>query len=106
SVWVDEDGTVHPNIPVLRRVHPGIGTLTTLETILKRFRKMQLPQFEREYMCRFPTDNATDAISPEAWEAAKIERVERPARVGIAFDCAYDGSSASIVYAWRDSEGR
>src|SRR6478609_6520270 len=67
----------------------------------ERFEKMQLPQFEMEYGGRFPFDNTTHAIDPVEWAAAAGEPTERPARVGIAFDCAWDGSSASIAYAWR-----
>jgi phage terminase large subunit-like protein len=106
SVFYDEDGTPILNLEVLRRVHPGIGTLTTEAKIIERFEKMQLPQFEMEYFCRFPLDNTTGAIRLDKWAASRVDPVSRPDRVGIAFDCAYDGSSASIVYAWRDESGR
>jgi len=105
SVLIDQDGNVELNRAVLKRVHPGIGTLTTLAKIEANYSRMQLPQFEREYLCRFPMDNATSAIGPEEWTASRVDTVERGARVGIAFDCAYDGTSASIAYAWRDQDG-
>lgn len=106
-VVLDDDGqVVGLDEDVLRRVHPGVGTLTTMAKMRSRFRKMSRTQFEMEYCCRFPADSATDAISPEQWAAQLVERFERPERVGIAFDCSYDGSAASIVYAWRLDDGR
>lgn len=104
-VTVDDDGEVHLDEDVLRRVHPGIGTLTTMAKMRARFAKMQLAQFEREYGCVFPRSNVTSAVDPDRWAAGRVEPCERGARVGIAFDCAYDGSSASIAYAWRDGDG-
>ena len=105
AVIVDEDGNVRPNVEVIERVHPGINTLTDLETILERFETMALASFEREYLCRFPTSNAEDALNPDAWAAGELSDMARPERVGIAFDCAYDGTSASLAYAWRDEDG-
>lgn len=102
----DDGGDPVLNEPVLRRVHPGIGTLTTLAIIRERFEAMSLTQFEMEYLCRFPADAETDAISPEAFRALAVPATERPEHVGIAYDCAYDSSSASIAYAWRDESGR
>lgn len=104
-VVVGEDGNTTLDEKVLRRVHPGIGTLTTMARMRSRFEKMSRTQFEMEYGCRFPADSATDALSPERWAGAATEPVERPEHVGMAFDCAYDGSSASIAYAWRLDDG-
>lgn len=105
-VLIDDEGNASLNEPVLRRVHPGIGTLTTMARMRSRFEKMSRTQFEMEYGCRFPADSATDALDPVKWKAGEVEPLDRPDRVGIAFDCAYDGSSASIAYAWRLEDGR
>ena len=105
SVLIEDDGTITLNEKVLLRVHPGIGTLTTLAKMRTRFEKMQLPQFEMEYLCRFPLDNSTRAIDGTKWAASVVDPVERPDRVGIAFDCAIDSTSATIAYAWRDEDG-
>lgn len=105
SIVFNEDGTTALNRKVLRRVHPGIGTLTTMAKMAERFESMQLPQFEREYLCRFPTSSATSAIDPVKWAAAEADEFMAEGRVGIAYDCAYDGTSASIAYAWRDEVG-
>lgn len=52
SVIIDDDGNQTLNIKVLKRVHPGISTLTTLDRIRDRYDGMPLAQFEREYLCR------------------------------------------------------
>lgn len=101
----DPESEMVLNEDVLRRVHPGVGTLTTMAKMRQRFDKMQLAQFEREYLCRFPFSSTSHAIDPQQWETLASERVPRPERVGVAFDCSYDGSSASVVYAWRDEDG-
>ena len=60
-----DDGSYTLNRKLLRRVHPGIGTLTKIETIAARADSMPPAQFEREYFCRFPFDAATSAISAQ-----------------------------------------
>lgn len=93
------------NVKVLRRVHPGIGTLTTLARMRQRFEKMQLLEFEREYLCRFPFDSVSSAIDPQTWALAAGDTLERPERLGIAYDVSFDSTSASIAYAWRLPDG-
>lgn len=114
-VVVEEDGSARLDEKVLRRVHPGVGSeadfkagrcLTTVARMRKRFEKMSRTQFEMEYGCRFPADSSTDALDPAKWRAGEVAPMERPERIGIAFDCVYDGSAASICYAWRDEDGR
>lgn len=110
----EETGEVRLDERLLKRIHPGIGTqrefregraLTTIAVMRQRFAKMQLPSFEREYGCRWPADSTTRAVDPEKWAEGLVERVPLPERVGVAFDCASDGTSASVVYAWRDEDG-
>ena len=103
-VSYDDDGERVLDERVLRRVHPGIGTLTTMALMRERFARMQVPEFEAEYGCRWPSSSTTGAFDVDQWAGVKVAPGERPDRVGIAFDCAYDGSSASIVYAWRVGE--
>lgn len=87
--------------------HPGIGTLTTPEIIAKRFAKLPLAQFLREYCCVWPVDTATAVINPAWWEACRIpweQRVtERPTRYALAYDVSIDQSSAAVAIAWRDA---
>ncbi|MGN8245287.1 hypothetical protein ACTHAM_002406 [Cellulomonas soli] len=101
------DGTVVVlNEDVLRRVHPGIGTLTTIAKMRQRFTKMQVAQFEMEYLCRFPFSSDSRAIDPEKWASCASDVLKRPERVGIAFNVARDSTSSSIAYAWRLPDGR
>lgn len=102
---VDSNGEMHLIEEVVRRVHPGIGTLTTWAKMQARFKKMGPVSFGREYMCRFPFDNATSAIDIATWNAAAIEQEERPDRFGLAFDVARDGVAAAVCAAWRDENG-
>ena len=90
---------------VVRRVHPGIGTLTTWAKMQARFKKMGPVSFDREYMCRFPFDNTTTAFDMEAWGKAEAPAEILPATFGLAYDVAPDGSSAAICAAWRDEVG-
>jgi len=116
SIRDDEDSTLpaDPDDPeservlnedVLRRVHPGVGTLTTMAKMRQRFEKMQLQQFEREYLCRFPFSSTSHAIDPERWSDARADELARPDRIGIAFDVRKDSTSASVAYAWRLDDG-
>ena len=93
------------NEDVVRRVHPGIGTLTTWAKMQARFKKMGPVSFDREYMCRFPFDNTTTAFDMEAWGKAEAPAEILPATFGLAYDVAPDGSSAAICAAWRDQSG-
>jgi len=102
SIRDDEDSS---DRAVWERVHPGIGTLTDLETMEERFESMTLPQFEREYLCRFPFDAQTSALNIEKWREGATEFTERPERVALGFDVAPGGTSAALVAAWRDEDG-
>lgn len=108
SFVFDGDGGYTLNSKALRRVHPGIGTLTSFDLIASRAESMPPKQFEAEYLCRFPFDSSTAAISSTLWEKAKSSAglPPRPERVGLAFDVAPDGSSAALVAAWRDGDGK
>jgi hypothetical protein len=93
------------NVETVLAAHPGIGTLTTLEVILKRFNDLSLIDFCREYLGIWPADAATSAIDMEAWGRAAAAMLSRPQRVGLAFDVAPDGTTASLACAWRDDAG-
>jgi len=42
--------------------HPGIGTLTDVDTIAQRFERLPFPQFAREYLGIWPEDYSQSAI--------------------------------------------
>lgn len=103
-VTIDEDGTARVNRSLLRRVHPGIGTLTTIADIESRADDLGKVQFESEYGCRFPDFAGSQAIDQAAWKACSGGDVlpVRPSRPGLAFDVEPDGTRAALVAAWRD----
>lgn len=107
-VGYDEAGNASLNYEMITRVHPGIGTLTTIDKIRARFEAMPLEQFEREYCCRFPFESSDSAISALAWEECRAGDTlpPRPDHVGIGFDVAPDSSVAALAFAWRDQEGK
>lgn len=107
SVRILEDGTAELDTKILKRVHPGIGTLTTLARIRKRFEDWPLARFEMEYLCRFAPDGDTAAITAAAWLrcSAGTTLPPRPDRVGIGYDVEVDGSWSAIAAAWRDADG-
>lgn len=107
----DETGTLQLNRSVIRRVHPGIGTVTTYAVIRDRFDKLvskgRLDLFEREYGCKFTTTSGTGAFDLERWKAcgrAFEEMPDRPERIGLAYDIEPDGTSSALLAAWRDAD--
>ncbi|WP_353708992.1 hypothetical protein ABRQ22_06725 [Cellulosimicrobium sp. ES-005] len=94
------------NVATLEAAHPGVGTLTTVEIIRGNFDDLSLVDYQREYLGQWPPDLSVSAIDPAHWTAAVADMpATRGARVGLAFDVAPDGSSASLACAWRDDDG-
>lgn len=91
---------------VWRRVHPGIGTLTTMATIRKRRASMDVISFAREYLCLWPTDASTGALDLASWRDAAVDFPEqRPERSVIAVDAPKEQTCCAVVEAWRDGTG-
>jgi phage terminase large subunit-like protein len=83
--------------------HPGIGTLTDLETIEKRFEKLPLPQFMREYLGVWPEDYTQSVIDKAKWMELAQDFEKKPEHFALAFDVSVDGSVACIAAAWREN---
>lgn len=81
--------------------HPGIGTLTDVETIQNNYDKLPRPNFLREYLGIWPEDFSRSAIDAEAWKACASSFEKKPDYFAFAFDVAVDGSVAAIAAAWR-----
>jgi len=87
--------------------HPGIGTLTTIERMRKRRRKLGRLLFSQEYLCQWLDAAATRLLPPGPWgDACRDVSPSRPDRIGLAFEVALDGSYGAVVGAWRDGDGR
>lgn len=87
------------------RVHPGIGTLTTLEKMRSRRKAFADPEWSREYMGLWPESAESAVIPSHVWAAAEVNRLPYPQSVAFGFDVSPNGSSAAIVAAWRDADG-
>lgn len=90
------------------RVHPGIGTLTTVAVIRKRYRDPNIPhaQWAREYLSIWPRTAGARAVPATWWEATATDaHHDRPRRVAFAFDVSPKGDMAAIAAAWRDDDG-
>lgn len=86
--------------------HPGIGTLTTLDKMRARRAGMTLPQWSMEYMGQWPPDMVTRALPEALWQVTASE--PQPVPEGdwvLSFDCAIDGTTASLTASWIDDEG-
>lgn len=114
---VDEDIATWELVePIVRAAHPGIGTLTDLDTIAFNYRKFSgklRTKFLREYLSVFDDLGGSQGIiSPPAWTdcAASLppglDWPELPKTwvMGIAAD--RDQQAAAIVGSWRDEQGR
>lgn len=98
----DEDEAMQ----LVLEVHPGVGTLTTLEKMRKRWRDMSRPQWAREYLSMWPETVGEVVVDPELWDAGKLPSFPaRPARLALGFDVKPGGSVAAIAAAWRDRDG-
>ncbi|WP_123654159.1 hypothetical protein [Curtobacterium sp. ZW137] len=98
------DGTTNEDIndeALWCRVHPGIGTLTTLEKMRSRRGAFADPEWSREYMGLWPVSADSAVIPSHVWEAAAVARLPYPQSVAFGFDVSPNGSSAAIVAAWR-----
>jgi hypothetical protein len=101
EVVEDEDSAME----LLARVHPGVGTLTTLDKMRKNYRALPRPQWAREYLSLWPETFGVTTIAPALWASAEIKRKDRPARVAFGIDTRPGGSATAIVAAWRDGRG-
>lgn len=95
-------------LELVAATHPGVGTLTTVDIMRKRYRdpKIPLPQWAREYLSIWPRIAGSRAIAPEWWTAGELEDFpKRPKRVAFGRDIKPGGEVAAIAAAWRDDAG-
>jgi hypothetical protein len=94
------------------RVHPGIGTLTTMRVIKQRWIDYagddDPSRFGREYLGIWPDDQTVRVIPAAAWARCRVpddQRPARPPRVSLGYDVAPAGNHAAIAAAWKDAAG-
>ncbi|WP_123570402.1 hypothetical protein [Frigoribacterium sp. PhB118] len=92
---------------LLQRVHPGIGTLTTIEKMRKNYRALPLPQWAREYLSMWPETFGSTAIAADLWTAGALEKkLTKPPRIAFGLAIKPGGGVAAIVAAWRGTNGQ
>lgn len=92
---------------LLLDVHPGVGTLTTLEKMRKNYRALPLPQWAREYLSMWPETFGSTAIPTDLWAAGALEKkLTKPPRIAFGLAVKPGGGVAAIVAAWRGAQGQ
>lgn len=95
---------------LLRRHHPGVGTLTTLDRLKRNYDLMDSQLFAAEYLGVWGrAGHGAGIIGATEWAALYLEGdlPIPPKRFALALQVSPNQSHAAIVAAWReDGEGR
>lgn len=87
-------------------VHPGVGTLTTIEKMRSNWHKLSRPKYAREYVSMWPETFGQTAINLAQWQQLGLAaKPKRPDKVAFGMDIKPGGSVAAIVAAWRNAAG-
>lgn len=91
-------------------MHPGIGTLTTLERIQNSYERLGVKKYTREYFNIFGAEGSNTALIPQPlWLASglPVDAVTQAPEVSaIVLQVNRDAEWASVVQAWKDEDGR
>lgn len=99
----DRVGWAEANPAMGRPEHPaGKRMLLNLE---EAYRSVPAAQFETEHLCRWVASMQPRLVSEAAWQQCKGTTAAR-VRPAIGFSMAANGSRASAVMAWQQSDGR
>ena len=86
------------------QVHPGIGTLTTLERIENNYRLLGVKKFTREYFNLFGAEGSNTALIPQPlWQAAALP-LSAASPGSISSLCLFvhpDADFAAVTQAWE-----
>lgn len=91
--------------------HPGIGTLTTIDVVRKRWEKLTTRQFAEEYLSIFGRiGSVTTFFDMDKWakaaEPGTLPTMPDDRAVGLAVVVHPDQTCAGIFAAWRDDAGK
>ncbi|MDT0142788.1 hypothetical protein [Microbacterium sp. PRC9] len=92
-------------------MHPGIGTLTTLERIKNNFNLLGVKKFTREYFNLFGAEGSNVALIPqpkwlESISETALDDVELPEVFALSTFVHPDALYASVAASWLDEEGK
>ncbi|WP_341941735.1 hypothetical protein [Microbacterium sp. LWH10-1.2] len=108
----DED---HPRArarELTEQMHPGIGTLTTLDRIQNSYERLGVKKYTREYFNLFGAEGGSTALVPQPlWISSalpldSLTPADKPAVSSIVFQVNRDADYASVAQAWKDKDGR
>lgn len=110
STSLDDLETWDLAAPIVSAAHPGVNTLTTLESIRDNWKTMKPERFMAEYLSIFGIGSGVGGIiKPDVWgklaDTGPIP-ASPPARFQMAIAVHRDQTAASIVAAWRDPKHR
>ena len=101
----------HPRARVrelIEGMHPGVGTLTTLERIALNYRKLGIERFGHEYLGLFGMEGANQSLIPAPqYEAALLQEAmpSMPKLFTLAVAVHPDRAWASVGVAWKRDDG-
>lgn len=90
-------------------MHPGIASgLTKIEKVEKRFHDLKSERYALEYGGLFGNaGEGESAVDPKAWDGARESGTpDIPENFALGVMPAFSGSTAAIVAAWRDEDGK
>lgn len=107
----DED---HPRArarALTEAMHPGIGTLTSLDRIQNSYERLGVKRYTREYFNLFGAEGSNTAlINAPIWQASAVPLpeagMEVPDLFALSFYVHPDGLWASVGAAWRGADER
>lgn len=108
--WEPTKETPEGNVrKLILAAHPGIGTLTTLDSIRENYESLGVAKFSREYGSIFGEVGATSGILDQVkWAAggSGADLPTPPERFALVIVPHPDQLCASIMAVWRTEEGR
>jgi hypothetical protein len=95
--------------PLILESHPGVGNLTTLESVEDNFTNLSREKFAREYLGIFGTvGSKTGFLNLAAWTAGAQtgKKPTPPEHFRMALAVNLISTSSAIVAAWRNDKGQ
>lgn len=109
DLTIEDVETWEDTEPLIAAHHPGIGTLTTIDTMRRNYRAMGAQRFMREYLGQAALDQSVaGVIIPARWNEAEVDGdlPTLPDDAAVAFSVGVGDAFGAVAAAWRDEAGR